>query len=122
MSKFEGVVNVVTLCIGVSTPPHLKNTTSYFSLSTLLNLQTAHAPPLGTSLLYIGFENPPLKSHFSVNHHNIKTFSSLTPSHLLKVTKFLVKMSYFNSYDRKITFLFINFLSLNIPDFSLFFM
>ena len=30
-----------------------------------------------------------------MNSHNIKIFLSLTPSHLLKVTKFLVKISHF---------------------------
>ena len=44
----------------------------------------------------LGYQSPPptpLKVGFSVNPHNF--FSSATPSYLLKVTKFLVKVSQF---------------------------
>ena len=56
-----------------------------------------------------------------MNLKNIKGFSSFTLSYLLKVTKFLVKISQFEFLVMtEQEFLFINFLSLNIPDFSLF--
>ena len=46
---------------------------------------------------------------FSVDHYTIK-ISSLTPSHLLKITKFLVKTCQFRFLVRqRKTFLFINF-------------
>ena len=51
------------------------------------------------------------------------SFSSFTPSDLLKVTKFLVKISQFEflvTAEQRIL-VYKLFLSLNIPDFSLFF-
>ena len=50
-------------------------------------------------------------------------FSSLIPPHLLKETKFLVKISQFNFLVmmEKNIFIYKPFLLLNISDFSLFF-
>ena len=50
-------------------------------------------------------------------------FLSFTPSYLLKVTKFLVKMSQFEFLvmTEQNIFAYTLFLSLNIPDFSFFF-
>ena len=49
-----------------------------------------------------------------MNSQNIKSFSSLTPSYLLKVTKFLLKISQFEL--QKNIFAYKLFLSLNISD------
>ena len=54
------------------------------------------APFLGNSPLYIGFSRtPPLKVGFFSERPRYQIFSSLTPSYLLKVIKFLVKISQF---------------------------
>ena len=45
--------------------------------------------------IYWFFMDPTLKIAFLLNSKNIKSFSYLTPSYLLKVTKFLVKISQF---------------------------
>ena len=73
------------VCIGVSTPLPLKSS-NYPSPSLFL----VNSP------LYIGFfENPPsYKSHFSVNPQ-YNSFWSIIPSYILKVTKFLGKISQF---------------------------
>ena len=80
-------------------------------------LKSANCPShpfLGNSHLYIGFSWNPLKIGF---------FSEppLTPSHLLKVTKFLVKISQFKFLvmTKKNSFVYKLFLLLNISDFSL---
>ena len=79
-------------------------------------LKSANCPShpfLGNSHLYIGFSWNPLKIGF---------FSEppLTPSHLLKVTKFLVKISQFKFLvmTKKNSFVYKLFLLLNISDFS----
>ena len=61
------------------------------------------------------FYDPPPTSYYY--------FPSLTPSHLLNVTKFLVKISQFKFLDmtEKNIFVYKLFLLLNISDFSLFF-
>ena len=58
-----------------------------------------------------------------MNHKNIKVFHPSPPSYLLKVPKFLVKISQFGFLVMTSkTFLFTNFfLSLNISDFNLVF-
>ena len=59
-----------------------------------------------------------------MNSHNIKIFYPQHPSHLLKVTKFLVKILKFKFkflvMTEKNIFVYNLFLSLNISDFSLF--
>ena len=59
-----------------------------------------------------------------MNPQNIKVFSSLIPSYLLQVTKFLGKISQFELLvmTEKNIFAYKLFLSLNISDFNLFFM
>ena len=54
----------------------------------------------------------------------VKNLSFLTPSYLLKVPKFLVKISHFELLvmTEKNIFVYKHFLSLDISDFSLFFM
>ena len=60
--------------------------------------------------------NLPLKIGFFSEPPQYQIFLSLTLSHLLKVTKFLVKISQFKTVNN---ILFINFFLLNISDFSL---
>ena len=77
-------------------------------------------------LSFCFFLEPPLKTKFSIElppPHNIKNFSSLTQSYLLKVAKLLVKFSCFKFlviYNREKHFSLKTFLSLNISDFSFF--
>ena len=66
---------------------------------------------------------PPQKKKLRFFHELQKVFLSFTPSYLLKVTKFLVKISqleFLVMTEQSIHF-YKHFLSLNIPDFSLFF-
>ena len=69
----------------------------------------ANCPSLpfsGNSPVYIGFSwppsppspHPPYNLDFSVNPKNIKFFISFTPTYLLKVSKFLVKISQFEFF------------------------
>ena len=63
-----------------------------------LNLQTVQAPPfLGNPPSILAFREPPLK-----------VFSFLTPSYLLKITKFLAKISQFEFLVMTKIFLFID--------------
>ena len=88
----SNIVEVLMVCIGVSTSPQ--------------------NPP---SLYYCVFmTSSPLKVQFLSEAPKYYSFSSLTPSYLLKVTKFLVMA-------KKNIFVYNFFLSLNISDFSLFF-
>ena len=108
------------VCIEVSTP--LKNTTTLVLAKPHLNCHTVQAPPppfRQSPPLYWFFVNPPpWKSDFSVNPQ--KSFSSLIPSYLLKVTKFLGKISQFEFLvmTDKFFFAYKLFLSLNIWDFN----
>ena len=79
--------------IGVSTP--LKKITPSFSLSPLLNLQIVRPRFLGQNPYILFFVNPPPKNWIFQWTSIILNFLSLTESHLLKVTKFLVKISQF---------------------------
>ena len=65
--------------------------------------------------------NPPLKVRFFSEPQKY-CFPSLTPSYLLKVTKFLGKISQFEFLvmTEKNIFAYKLFLSLNISDFNLF--
>ena len=62
-----------------------------------LNQQTVQAPPpsFSQSPLCIGFSRPPLKVRSFHEPQKYESFSSLIPSYLLKVTKFLGKISQF---------------------------
>ena len=105
---------IVIVCIGVSTSS---------KASPPLSCQ---APPLQASLfkqfpIYIGFSWILPKSGIFQWTPKYQSFSSLTPSYLLKVTKFLVEISQFeflvmteeNIFGHKL------FLLLNISDFDL---
>ena len=89
-----------------------------------IDLQTFQGPLFRQSSLYIGFSWPPIKVGLFSELQKCQSFPFLTPSYLLKVTKFLVKISQFeflvmtdkNMFAYKLYFL------LNISDFSLFFM
>ena len=87
-----------------------------------LNLQTVQTPIFRQSPVYIGFSwNPPLKLRFFHEPQKHRIFSSLIPSYLLKVTKFLVKIPQFEflvTTEQRIL-VYKLFLSLNISDFSL---
>ena len=97
-------------------PLPLKNTTLLFPVK----------PPLFREYppLHLFFREPTsLKVGFFTEHPKYYSFSSLTPSYLLKVTKFFAKISQFEFLviTEKNIFLYKLFLSLNIWDFSLFF-
>ena len=80
---------------GITTPP-LKNTTpSFLPSSPLLNLQTVQVPFLSNLPSILVFHETSLKVRFSSEPQKYQSFSSLTPSYLLKVTKFLVEISKF---------------------------
>ena len=119
----------IIVCFGLSAPS--KTPPSYFLFLTnpppppTFNLKNAQAPHfLGDSPLYIGFfMNPPphfplLKIRFFSEPQKYSSFSSLTPSNLLKITKFLVKVSQFEFFvmTEKNSFVSKLFLSLNISD------
>ena len=91
-----------------------------------LSCQTVQAPFFrGSPPLHRFFMNSPLlKIEFFSERQKYQCFSSLTPSYLLKVTKFLVKISQFEFLvmTEKNIFVYKLFLSLNISDFSLFFL
>ena len=106
---------ILIVCIGVSTP--LKNTTlSLLPSSPPLNLQTAQASFLSKPPSILVFCEPSLKGGFFSEPPKYQSFSSLKPSYLLKVTKFLVEIFQFeflvmtekNIFARK------HFLPLNI--------
>ena len=113
--------------IGVSTPPPtLKNTTLLLLCYPPLDLQIVQAPfPLfrQSPLLYRFSVNSPPKRHIFQWTHKIWKFSSLTPSYLLKVTKFLVKISQFKFLviTEKNISVYKLFFALNISDFIFFF-
>ena len=114
------------VCIGVSPP--LKNTT-LFSSQAPPSLKLAHcleapAPFLGNPPLYWFFGNiPHPKSCILQWTPKITKFFILNTIYLLKVTKFLLKMSQFECLvtTEKNVFAYKLFLSLNISDFNLFF-
>ena len=90
----KNTFQIVIVCIGVSTP--LKNTIhSLLPRSLPLNLQTVQAPFLSNPPSILVFREPSLKVGFFSEPQKYQSFSSLTPSYLLKVTKFLVEISQF---------------------------
>ena len=60
-----------------------------------LNLQTVQSPFLSNPPSILVFHEPSLKVGFFREPQKYESFSSLTPSYLLKVTKFLVEISQF---------------------------
>ena len=90
-----------------------------------LNLQTVQAPFFRQfpPLYHFFCELPPLKVRFFSGCPKYQSFSFLTPFCLLKVTKFLVKISQFEFLvmTEKNIFVYKLFLLLNISDFSFFF-
>ena len=109
------------MCIGVSTPPPC-------SCQAPLKLPNCSSLPpfLGNLPLYVGFSWAPttLKVGFFSEPLIYWSFSYLTPSNLLKVTKFSLKISKleFLVMTEKNIFAYKLFLSLNISNFNLFFM
>ena len=102
-------------CASGSQPHPSKTTPSFLpSPPPPLNLKTVQAPLFRISphSILVFQEVPPKRRIFQWTHK----FSSLTLSYLLKVTKFLVKISQFKIFVYKL------FLSLNISDFILFFL
>ena len=95
--------------------PAVKNTTpTSFLPSPLLNLQTVQAPSSRHPPLYISFSWISLKNQIFQEAPKIPKFLSLTPYHLLKVGKFLVKISPFKFLimTEKNVFVYKLFLSL----------
>ena len=104
-------------------PPHSKTHSRKSSCQApSLNLQIVQAPFLSHAL-YTGFSWIPLTVRFFSESQKYQRFSFLTPSYLLKVTEFLVKISQFEFLvmTEKNIFAYKLFLSLNILDFNLFF-
>ena len=114
-------INIVW--IRVSTP--LKNTTPSFLPSPpplkSANSNCPSTPFLDNPPLYIGFS---LKFGFFIEHPKYQSFSFLTSSYHSKETKFLVKISQFECLvmTEKNIFVYKLLLSLNISDFSFFFL
>ena len=109
------------MCIGVSTPPPSK-TPSPLSCQAPLKSSKCPSPPFPQFLpLHRFFCESPLKIEFFSEPQKYSSFSFLTPSYLLKITKFLVKVSQFEFFGmtEKNVFVYKLFLSLNISDFSL---
>ena len=106
---------------GIHSHPILKNTTPSFLPSLPLNLQTVQVPLFRQSSLYMFFVNPTLKVGFFNEHPKYFKFFVLNPSYLLKVTKFLVKISKFEFLVMTEKNIFVyKLLSLNISGFTLF--
>ena len=95
----------------------LKNATpSFLPSSPPLNLQTVQAPFLSNPPCILVFRELSLKVGFFSEPQKYQSFSSLKPSYLLKVTKFLVEISQFEFLvmTEKNIFAHKPFLSLNI--------
>ena len=97
-----GLTDKFIVCIGVSYAPPFpqKNTNPlFFSLpSAYLNQQTVQASLFfrqSAPSILVFPEAPPLKVGFFSEPLRCQSFSPLTPSYLLKVTKFLVTISKF---------------------------
>ena len=111
---FSFSLTIYKVCIGVSTLPQKHTTPSFLATtSPSLNQQTFQAPPLFRQSEG-DFVSPPLKVRFF----------SLNTIYLLKVTRFLGKIPQFEFLvmAEKNIFACKLFLSLNISDFTLFFM
>ena len=117
------------ICIPVSSPP-LKNAMPSFSPSLPLKSTNYPSPPPPTPVfkailpsILVFHEPVPLKVVFFSEPPKYSRFSSLTPSYLLKVIKFLVKISWFEFLfmTEKNIFAYKRFWSWNISDFNLFY-
>ena len=101
--------------------PPSKTSHSSFLKSPPLNWQTVQVPFfLGNPHSILVFHEPPSKSWIFQWTPKYLSFSSLTPSYLLTVTKFLVKISQFEFLvmREKNIFAYKPFLLLNISDFK----
>ena len=88
-------------CIGVSTtpPPPLQTSSHSFLTSPSLNLQNVHAPFFTQFPPQYWLFVTPLKiRQFFREPQKYSSFSSLTQFDLLKITKFLVKVSQFEFF------------------------
>ena len=106
------------------TPFILKNTTHFFLAKPPLKSANCPRPCfLGNPPYILVFREPlPWNSDYSVNlppTPKKQSFSSFTPSHLLKVTKFLLKIPQFEFLvtTEQSVLVYKLFLSLNMPDF-----
>ena len=111
------------MCIGVSNPSQKHH--SPLSCQGPLKSANCPSPPLfsqSSPPSYWILWTPPLKIGFFSKLRKYQCLSFLTPTYLLKVTKFLVKMSQFGFLvmTEKNIFVYRLFLSLNISDFSSF--
>ena len=107
------------VCIGVSTPLPPPTPPPLF-LEATLKSANCPIPPI---FCFFVKPSPPKNGIFQWAPIIFKCLS-LTPSHLLKVTKFLVRFSQFKFLvmTKKNIFVYKLFLYLNISDFSLLFM
>ena len=76
-------------------PPPQKHHPLIPAKLTLLNLQTVQVPFLRNPSSILVFREPSLKVGFFSEPQKYQSFSSLIPSYLLKVTKFLGKIPQF---------------------------
>ena len=119
-SVFLILLVTCTLCALGYQPPSKTPLPSFLPSSPLKSGNFPSLPFLANLPLYISFSWTPLKvGSFSETQ---KYFSLLIPSYLLKVTKFLDKISQFEflAMREKNIFACKLFLSLNISDFNLF--
>ena len=116
------------MCITVSSPPLRSTMPSFFPSLPLKSTNCSSPPPPSPVFkailpsMFVFREPVPLKVVFFSEPPKYSRFSSLTPSYLLKVTKFLVNISWFEFLfmtDKNI-FAYKLFWSLNISDFNLF--
>ena len=109
------------VCSGISTP---SKTLPLFFVKPPLKPANCPSPHFLATRPYFLFVSPSPKNWIFELTHKILKFSSLTSSHLLKVTKFNVEISHFKLLVMTEKKNCVNklFLTLNILDFSLFFM
>ena len=105
------------VCIGVATRPQKHHPSFLPSPPPPLNLQTVKALLFRQS----PFVNPTLKLGFFCDPQNIKRLSSFISSYLLKVTKFLVKISQFEFLLMAEQSMFINFFVIKYSGFPFIF-
>ena len=103
--------------------PPLKTPPSFLPSPSLKSANCPSPPLKAIPPLYRFFMNSPVKVGFFSKSQKYWSFLSLTPSYLLKVTKFLVKTSQFEFLvmTEKNIFVYKLSLPLNISDFSLVF-
>ena len=136
MKIFQNNTYKAIVCIGVSTPPPpsppplQKHHPLFLAKPPPKHVNYPSPPPfpfLGNAPLYVGFSWPPYPSPLKIGFFSeiqiYWSLSFLNPFYLLKITKFLVKISQFEFLvmTEKNIFVYKLFLSLNISDFSSFF-